>query len=229
MCYSASSSIGAFMISFVGSLYLFNRNKPGDKIISVILFGISTMQIAELLIHLDISCKKVINYKVINQDVFTEGLNFFDRKTTLNKIGSLLGIFSLVVIQPLFSLVATLMYGKTMSSSVVFGWLALFILNMVVTSISWPTEEKLCTKKRETCKDTQCKLFWPWFESSNVILYTLLVFILPLYFSKLKHKFIWMLYTIIGPVFLGLLYPIDHISMWCFFGPIITVLLKLYL
>ena len=49
MCYSKNSSIISFTIMATISLYLFIRNKKDYRIIGFLIFGISTMQIAELL------------------------------------------------------------------------------------------------------------------------------------------------------------------------------------
>jgi hypothetical protein len=49
MCYNASASIGSFLISFVGSTYLFLRNIKDDRLFAVIIFGVSIMQFGEYL------------------------------------------------------------------------------------------------------------------------------------------------------------------------------------
>ena len=61
MCYSSEASIGAFIFSAILSFILYRRNKNNDRSIAILIFGISTMQIAEFIMHMDPKCKSDIN------------------------------------------------------------------------------------------------------------------------------------------------------------------------
>lgn len=43
MCYNATASIGSFVVSLLGSSFLFMRNNRDDRVFSCILFGVSIM------------------------------------------------------------------------------------------------------------------------------------------------------------------------------------------
>ena len=113
MFYSAKASLGSFLISFIGSYYLFIRNQLNDRKFAVIIVGISLMQLSDFLIHKDIECKN-----------------------NLNKIGSRLGFLSHILIQPLFGMLGTILFNneKKIDSKYIFGWILLWIYYLYDTS-----------------------------------------------------------------------------------------------
>ena len=151
MCYSASASLGSFFISLVGFLYLYNRNLKNDRMVGLLIFGISIMQIGELLIHLDINCK-----------------------TGLNKVGSILGMFSHSLIQPVFALVAIVLFSKKkLSNDLLLFWIALIVISFISNLFYWPKKENLCSYKYKCIDEKKgCQLYWPWYTSINVPVYT---------------------------------------------------------
>ena len=206
MCYSASASLGSFLISLVGFLYLYYRNKRNDRMLGFLVLGISIMQIGELLIHLDIDCK-----------------------TGLNKIGSILGMFSHSIIQPAFALGAIILFcKKKLNDELLLFWFLLIITSVISNIFYWPQKGDLCSYKHECVDQSKgCQLYWPWYTSINVPLYAALVFILPIIFSDLEHKIMWIIYVLLGPIIFTYLYPKTASSVWCFLGPVLTILLKI--
>jgi hypothetical protein len=209
MCYSAEASIGSFMISFIGFLFLYNRNHKNDRLFATIIFGISTMQIGEYLIHRDLNCIR----------------------HGLNKLGSAIGLLSHSIIQPLFSFFAVLLFSRfKLSNNIKILWIILIVLNMIWSFYYWPKPQDLCSYSYE-CQNKKlgCQLYWPWYSSVNVPLYALLVFIMPILFSDLANKLLWLVYVGIGPGMLTILYPKTSNSVWCFLGPALTILIKIFI
>tara|TARA_B100001093_G_scaffold178563_1_gene171117 strand:- start:586 stop:1239 length:654 start_codon:yes stop_codon:yes gene_type:complete len=207
MCYSANASLISFFISFTGFVYLFQRNMKNDRFIGFIILGISTMQLGEYLIHIDIDCKN-----------------------NLNKIGSRIGFLSHIIIQPLFALISLLLFsGKKFDFSLLVVWFFIWMSHLVYSSIHWP--ENWCSYKYECQnKENQCQLYWPWFSSINPLFYALLVFILPIICADMKTgiKAFWLLYCFIGPIISTKVYPKTAASIWCFIGPMITVGIQIF-
>lgn len=204
MCYSASASIGSFCVSLVGASYLFLRNQGADRVFATVVFGVSIMQLGEYMMHIDENCL-----------------------TGWNRYGSILGLLSHSLIQPLFSLGAVLLFSTApLAPLVLMGWVAILLANAIYSWINWPTPKQLCSVKHKCASRDVCQLTWPWYSSVNVPMYALLVFVLPIVFSNIKHKLWWLLYAGAGPLFLNLLYSKTASSLWCFWGPALTILLK---
>lgn len=206
MCYSAPASLGSFAISVLGFLFLYKRNKPSDRLFGMLILGISIMQLGEYLIHIDIECKK-----------------------GYNKAGSILGMFSHSLIQPLFAFLAVMLFSKNkLNKQVTLLWIILIIVSLTSNIMYWPKPENLCSYKYE-CQDESkgCQLYWPWFSSINIPLYISTVFVLPIIFSDIKNKPMWLTYIFMGPLLLMYLYPKTASSIWCFLGPALTVLIKI--
>ena len=208
MCYSAKASLASFLISFIGSYYLFTRNEINDKKFAVIIVGISLMQLSDFLIHKDIECKN-----------------------NLNKMGSRLGFLSHIIIQPLFGLLATILFNneKKIDIKYIFGWILFWIYYLYDTCKKWPADKDWCSYKNK-CKngEVDCQLIWPWHSSINNILYGILVFILPVLLGDIENKKMWIAYCVIMPKIIEKYYPKTIPSMWCFAGPVLTVAIKIY-
>ena len=48
-------------------------------------------------------------------------------------------------------------------------------------------------------------------------------------FSDIKNKPMWLTYIFMGPILLMYLYPKTASSIWCFLGPALTILLKIFI
>lgn len=208
MCYSAEASLGSFLISLFGFILLYLRNYKNDRLIGLVIFGVSIMQLGELLIHLDLECK-----------------------TGVNKIGSSIGLLSHSLIQPLFSFISILLFSSIkLDPKLKIFWALVIFISFSSSLFYWPENKDLCSYKYNYINNkTSHQLYWPWFKSINIPLYGSLVFILPILFSDLKYKIFWLLYSMSGPIILTYLYPKTSSSLWCFFAPAITIILKLFL
>ena len=131
MCYSAKASLASFLISFIGSYYIYERNQFNDRKFATIILGISLMQISDYLIHKDINCKN-----------------------NLNKMGSRLGFLSHIIIQPLFGLLATILFNneKKIDTKYIFGWILFWIYYLYDTCKKWPADKDWCSYKNK-CKN----------------------------------------------------------------------------
>ena len=225
MCYNATASIGSFVVSLLGSSFLFMRNNRDDRVFSCILFGVSIMQLGEYLIHHDLDCK---------------------HPKQLNKLGSTLGFYSHLFIQPLFALLGTIFFGtigingvSDSNSNGVYVypllalWFSLWFVYVKYAYDNYPSKKDWCSYQYPCDKTSEkigCQLYWPWFTSIHEPLYMILVFLLPILFSKvITHKIFWIIYVLLGPVLLLQVYPKTAGSLWCFLGPGLTIFTKMLL
>ena len=201
MCYNATSSLANFIISLAGIIFLFIRNEKNDRFVGNIIFGVSIMQIGEYLIHLDLKCKK-----------------------NLNKVGSRIGYLSHIILQPLFGLISLLYFNeRKITKTELIIWLITYLIYFFYSCTKWPKDKDFCTYKNK-CKDKKhCSLFWPWEKSINMILYTIIVFIIPVFFSGLNNKIIHTAISGIGILITALLRPKTKSSIWCFISPLLII------
>jgi hypothetical protein len=207
MCYNTESSLVSFLITIIGSIYLFRRNEYNDRMFGMIILGIGSMQIGDYLIHNDIDCKN-----------------------NLNKIGSKFGYISHIMIQPLFSLLGTLLFNsKNIKIEFIYGWLTLCIFYLYISIKDLPNDKLWCSYKNN-CNDNNvdCNLIWPWHKKINYYFYGILVFILPILLSDIKNKSKWILYSIFMPEIIKTYFPNTIPSIWCFYGPILTLIIKIF-
>jgi len=94
MCYTAELSLASFLVTLFFGAPLFYRNNHSDRAMWMSLLGISSMQLAELVIHLDPACD--------------EGVN---------QVGARLAYISLVFVQPLTSVSSIFIFGNVCFSS----------------------------------------------------------------------------------------------------------------
>ena len=218
MCYNVPASISAFIIGAVSGIFLVKfGNTKENKIIGVIIIGVSIMQIAEMLIHLDPECKN-----------------------NLNKIGSILGFLSLAIIQPIFTFSGTYYYTKIHISWIII-WILIFASYLGLIIKDFPKSSDWCTKSSKECTKKKC-LDWKWAknkEGINNILYIVLLAILPI-ILVFNNKIAWLItISIIYYVFLPIGGYIEQKitknknqdqrpgfdSFICFWMPILVVIL----
>tara|TARA_Y100000389_G_scaffold185970_1_gene205883 strand:+ start:406 stop:1035 length:630 start_codon:yes stop_codon:yes gene_type:complete len=208
MCYSAKASIGAYIFSLILSYSLYIRNKKNDRSIAILIFGISTMQIAEFFMHLDPNCE-----------------------TNINKYSSILGMMIILLIQPLFSVLSNIHTQKKITKEIITHIILWFIYLIYMIKYFWPKSSEWCSKK-ECMGD--CKLTWNWWKLNNdyiiQILYTSIILIIPIYIMNkhnLKNMMIWFLYIFLSVAFI---YNNKYFgTLWCFWGPLGAYLLQYFI
>ena len=207
MCYSSEASIGAFMFSAILSYILYRRNKNNDRSIAILIFGLSFMQIAEFIMHMDPKCK-----------------------SNINRYGSILGMSSLLIIQPIFSILAVYHKQRKISKEIILQIILCIFYIFYMMKYLWPKSSEWCSKK--DCID-DCKLSWNWWKAGDDyiqhILYMLIVLLIPIYVMyKFKYKaFIWLLYIFLSVVFI---YTNKYFNtIWCFWAPMGAFLLQYFL
>lgn len=168
MCYSAEASIISLSIELVVSIVLFTicdwsfipkgwkdvLNKDDNRVVGTIVFGVGTMQYAELLMHLDDFCNNGNNLT-----------------------GSKLAILSLIAIQPAFGYIAITEFGYRRDTDVgtvlKIVWVASFLTYMILISTNAlndlcgthesdvlnGTVSNLCTVDH-SCDGDLCDLVW---------------------------------------------------------------------
>ncbi len=167
MCYSATASIISLSIELVVAIVLFYiydwlptsnykdlLNKNDNRVVATIVFGIGTMQYAELLMHSDDTCSNGNNLT-----------------------GSKLAILSLVAVQPAFGYIAITEFGfrrKTdVGIAIKITWILSFLAYMILISTNAlndlcgthesdvlnGTVSNLCTVDH-SCDGDLCDLVW---------------------------------------------------------------------
>lgn len=171
MCYSKESSMHSMIIHVICTFILVMwgiKYKRNDMVcVGVILFGIGTMQLAEYYMHDDLTCS---NGK--------------------NRIGSVLGYYSLIIIQPIFGMIAIQLANVKANAKkkLCLIWAALLLINIISTIPTFPKDKDLCTNKKICDHKPYCTLYWDWnpwgkanaFTPIQWIIYCTLVFGLPL-------------------------------------------------
>ena len=208
MCYSAEASMGAFVFALILSYSLYTRNKGNDRSIAILIFGISTMQIAEFFMHLDPDCK-----------------------SNINKYSSLLGLLILLIIQPIFSILSNINTQKKITKEIITQLILWVIYVLYMIKYYKPSSNDLCSKK--DCEG-DCKLTWNWLKTNGDvifnILYILLIFIIPIYVmykNKLNKSIIWLIYLLLSIIFI---HNSKYFStLWCFWGPMGAYLIQYFI
>lgn len=208
MCYSAESSIGAFIFASILSSSLYIRNKGTDRSIAILMMGISSMQVAEFFMHIDPDCK-----------------------TNINKYSSIIGLLILILIQPLFSILSNINTQKKIFTKEIITQLILLIIYVLyITKYYWPKSSEWCSKKNCT---NNCKLTWNWWKAGNdiipQILYITLILLIPIYVmfkNNVNKAVIWLLYLFLSVV---LIYNNKYFgTLWCFWAPLGVYLIQYY-
>ena len=208
MCYSAEASLGAFVFALFISYSLYTRNKGNDRSIAILIFGISTMQIAEFFMHLDPNCK-----------------------TNINKYSSILGLFTLILIQPLFSIMSNIHTQKKLSKEIITQIILAIIYFIYIVKYYWPKSSEWCSKKN--CIG-DCKLSWNWWKSGKdyipLILYLVVVLLIPIYVlnkNNLNKALMWLSYLFLSVI---LIYSNKYFNtLWCFWGPLGAYLIQYFM
>ena len=201
--------ICSFLIYKKGGIY---------KAISIALFGIGSMQIAEFFIHYDKNANKN-----------------FPNDMNINKFGSLLGRYSLDVIHPIFGLFSILVLpiSENLKHNLCIIWFVLFFFKLISVLLNFPEHDKFKTTKRQDCniKDKKkCLLDWPWRSKGNIWIVYVTVTV-GLVDIGSKQVTFWLLFAIVDFILAQLTRHkiIRHYnaSGSCFWTPLIAYILIL--
>ena len=235
MCYSASASAASFFIQLACCLVLFllpkqccgsdRYSKKDNWVFAFVILGISTMQVAEWIMHLDPDCG--------------------DKNIT----GAQFGFMSLLILQPAFSLVGMTLFGterKLYGVNVLpLLWLVCMVvytagasaamdngLNLHYSKTLDRNVSQWCTVDK-TCEGDMCDLNWNW-DNINVEwrfwFYWGVVLILPV--VSLDNWLIWAVILTAHAIWSYILGTkpgnvISSASASCFWAPIVTLLIQL--
>ena len=239
MCFSFQASIAAFLLDIVGALILYKFNTKNqafsndNKIFAYVLLGLSTMQIGEAFIHMDIKCN-----------------------SNVNAYGSHLAYFSLLVLQPVFSGIGTILYGHAIKPYsgprccyflcgnkkwLFTGWTIIFTTYIFLSAnIGYEMEtffsttlqknvSKWCTSDFE-CIGFGCPLLWNWDDLNQSVFGYLLYFFAVLGFPILGLEYWEFWFFLIGTFFIIVaitLEPLFRLGAACLWGPPLSLILQL--
>ena len=164
------------------------------------------MQIAEFFMHLNYDCN-----------------------SNLNKYSSLLGLLTLILIQPIFSIISVIYTQDkkiTKETIIQFVLLLKYILYMIFNF--WPNSNEFCTTKN--CEGN-CKLTWHWLKTNDdgifEILYNTIIFLIPIYVmykNNINKVLLWLFYLFMSIIFI---YNNKYFAtLWCFWGPLFAYLVQ---
>ena len=224
MCYSLTASIIGFSLMLVSSIFLFfyssvlkylsPKNILDNKVVAIVMFGASTMQVAEMLIHSDFECQ-----------------------TNRNKFGSRLGFLSLQVVQPFFSFMAAFLYSyrskllnKIYNNVVLLLSIVSILCYATLTAFSWPIDhlDEWCTTERNDCSMPDvCDIKWDWApnETYQYFPYWISVFVVPS--LMLYNRAIGVIATIALMPTIMWITDVIGASASCFWAPFLSVLIAL--
>jgi hypothetical protein len=217
MCYNLTVTKISIITHIVCS-YLIYKRGGANKSLAIALIGIGSMQIAEFFIHYDKDANKS-----------------FDNGMNINKFGSLLGRYSLDVIQPIFGLISILVapISKNLKYNVCIIWFVLFLYKIISVLLYFPEHDKFKTIKKQDCdiKDKKtCLLDWPWRSKGNIwIIYAILIVGLTAF--SLKQVTFWSLFAIVDMILAYMtrqkIIRFYNASGSCFWGPLLGYILIL--
>lgn len=228
MCFSEGASIAAFIIDILIGTLLYmqvakqKRVVEDGKLFAYVLFGLSSMQIGELIIHTDPTC------------------------TGPNQAGSHFAFYSLLFIQPIFSYTGILFHGMERNfyglNIVFILWifsLIIYALNASYVSVYddfysmslGKNVSKWCTSDFE-CEDFGCPLKWNWDDLNQswfgYILYFFLVLFLPIV-SLYAWEFWLIVFILFFIVQAATNAAILRVGAACLWGPILAGSLQYFM
>lgn len=217
MCYSLKASIVSIIIHIVCSFLIWNRGGK-YRSIALVLMGVGSMQLAELFIHMDFKANKYIQIP---------GLD----KTNINRFGSILGRYSLDVIQPVVSLFALLIcpIPTNLKVNLCIIWFILFFVKLLLVIANYPKDDDFYTVQKEPICDKEpiCPLKWNWVSKGNIwLLYITLVVVLV---ALATDQLSFYLPLAVIHIILSKNFPkVWNASGSCFWGPILIYIVTLY-
>lgn len=220
MCYNLPATVTSLVLHVVCSALIWHRG-GNYRAVAVVLFGIGSMQLSELFIHMDFDATRRFR-------------SFYN--SSVNRFGSLMGRFSLDVFQPVFSLFALLIapVSVALKTNLSIIWLVLFVTKLVMVLASFPTDSQFVTtaKDERACINASnpdtCLLRWDWDAlGNNWTMYVLLV--IGIVAFAINQLTFWALFGVFHLVMTylqqrrrGQVVRIWNSSGSCFWGPLLA-------
>lgn len=208
MCFSAESSLSAYILGVIASLYLLIKGDRYDKHIGLFSLTFIQMQIAEFLIWIDLDCNKNLNHYA---SILTEYI---------------------LILQPLSIILGAILFKTTnIPNNLLYLFLLFSIIIFVDHSIKvFYNKKRLCSKSINNGY-----LEWDNIDNHNIydyITYFIFLFFIWPFFKNVKGIYVFM-YTLIS-LLVGLNnnYEFNFAqweSKWCFIGvllPFLIIIIK---
>lgn len=208
MCFSAESSLSAYILGVIASLYLLIKGDKYDKHIGLFSLTFIQMQIAEFLIWIDLDCNKNLNHYA---SILTEYI---------------------LILQPLSIILGAILFKTTnIPNNLLYLFLLFSIIIFVDHSIKvFYNKKRLCSKSINNGY-----LEWDNIDNHNIydyITYFIFLFFIWPFFKNVKGIYVFM-YTLIS-LLVGLnnKYEFNFAqweSKWCFIGvllPFLIIIIK---
>lgn len=208
MCFSAESSLSAYILGVIASLYLLIKGDKYDKHIGLFSLTFIQMQIAEFLIWIDLDCNKNLNHYA---SILTEYI---------------------LILQPLSIILGAILFKTTnIPNNLLYLFLLFSIIIFVDHSIKvFYNKKRLCSKSINNGY-----LEWDNIDNHNIydyITYFIFLFFIWPFFKNVKGIYVFM-YTLIS-LLVGLNnnYEFNFAqweSKWCFIGvllPFLIIIIK---
>ena len=143
-------------------------------------------------------------------------------------------MLSLLVIQPIFGLIASLCFSKKIYDSryivlYIWLWVILYIAYIFIFISKWPYDNEFCTNEKETDSKLSA-LYWPWTRNNKAgiyIFYWIFVFLFPSIATS--TPIFWIIISLCA-------FPIARLftkknilneSASCYWGPLLALLIVL--
>ena len=212
----------ACAIDLAAAFYLLRTGDRDNGVFAFVLLGLSTMQMAEGVIHTDPECESV------------------------NKAGSRFAYFSLLFLQPVAGMAGVLLHGAwPWKTATALGYLALLAAYAALTAgldhddapvLSTELERNVsrwCTVDR-LCDAALCPLKWEWDDLNQTVpgyaMYASLVILLPV--LNLHTWEFWScmfaVWIAVTEVFTAEEVPVLSLSASCFWGPMAAVCVQCF-
>ncbi len=188
MCWSFEVSLGTLIFAGLGSLYLYNRNRPNDRFYAVYIFLISLMQVAD-------------------------ALAWYSLNNKLPSLNNFAGILSRILISIQIPLIYWYLYKTTNDKkylNVCIAYIGYFIyLGYLIQKEH--SEYKITTKLN--CQNS-CHLEWSWLYPITTKKYWIpFIFYSGLLLYPLLKKNIWMILVAVT-TFIFSIYKYGKTKIW---------------
>lgn len=205
MCFTAGWSIASFLTGWLSGAFFFWYNRPYDRAMATLFMGISTMQIAEFVIHMDPDCQ-----------------------SGLNQLGQRLAYIALVFAQPLSGVLGAVFFGRVERASPLILFIVAFLVNIYENwnFLAGPLgcAFKTCASRANVFGDVVCALDYPHQPGHLKQALYVAVLSLPLLSTGVPNKLAWLCFSWGGVAVTKSVAAKGKYTatVWCFILPLIV-------